>query len=155
LIGTPDRVARHWRDFIEYDAGKTETLFASVEADQMIVVSGLRVWSLCEHHMLPFWCDISIGYIPDKHVLGLSKFARIAHKFAHRLQIQEQLVQQIADEISEITGSSDVAVTASGVHLCMVMRGIKTQGDFRSSIMRGAFRENQETRKEFFDLVQK
>ena len=123
------------------------------QTNQMVIVSGMRVWSLCEHHLLPFWADISIGYIAKDKVLGLSKFARIAHKYAHRPQIQEQMVQQIADEIQEVTGSEDIAVVASGVHLCMVMRGIRTEGTMTSSIMRGAFFYNESARREFLDLI--
>ena len=108
----------------------------------------------CEHHMLPFWCDLSIGYIANGEVLGLSKFGRIAHQFAHRLQIQERLVQQVADEVQRITQSPDVAVLASGVHLCMVMRGIKTPAAMTSSIMRGCFRQEASARQEFLNLIQ-
>src|SRR5579864_7086127 len=97
---TPRRWADAWREFIEYNPGTTETTFASTSIDQIVCVSGLRVWSLCEHHLLPFWCDVSIGYIPNAKVLGLSKFARIAQQFAHRLQLQERLGQQVADEIT-------------------------------------------------------
>ena len=82
----------------------------------------MRVWYLCAHHLLPFWCDVSVAYILNGQVLGLSKFARIAH----RLQIQEQLVTQIADEVQWITHADHVAVMAQGVHLCMSMRGIQT-----------------------------
>ena len=79
LKDTPRRIANFWREFIEYDAGKLDTTFSAVKHNQMVCVTGLRVWSMCEHHMLPFWCDVSIAYIADKKVLGLSKFARIAH----------------------------------------------------------------------------
>jgi GTP cyclohydrolase I len=118
----------------------------------MVCVSGMRVSSLCEHHLLPFWCDVSIGYIPDRKVLDLSKFARIAQQFAHRLQLQERLGQQIADEISRITGTENVAVVLKGEHLCMTARGIRTPGLMTSSIMRGVFRAS-ETRMEFLRLI--
>src|SRR5262245_13700030 len=78
LQGTPRRWADWWREFIEYDPGNTETTFSSVSTDQLVCVSGMRVFSLCEHHLLPMWCDVSIGYVPGDKVLGLSKFARIA-----------------------------------------------------------------------------
>ena len=155
LVGTPARWASFWREFIEYDPGRTETAFEAIETDQMVVVTGIRVWSLCEHHLLPFWCDLSIGYITRDKVLGLSKFARIAHQFAHQLQIQERLVQQIADEITRLTNSEDVAVLARGCHTCMIMRGIKTDGTMVSSMMRGVFREKAEARAEFLRLVEK
>lgn len=138
---------------MEYDPGNTDTCFESVTTDQMVVVTGMRVFSLCEHHLLPFWCDISIGYIATDKVLGLSKFARIAHKHAHKLQIQERLVHEIAEEIKEITGIQDVAVVSKGVHLCMVMRGVRTPGVLHSSILSGRFREYAKVREEFFHLL--
>ncbi|HZR43140.1 MAG TPA: GTP cyclohydrolase I [Ktedonobacteraceae bacterium] len=153
LLDTPRRWADSWREFIEYDPGTTETTFESVAIDQMVTVSGLRVWSTCEHHLIPFWCDVAIGYIAREKVLGLSKFARIAHQFAHQLQIQERLGQQIADEISRITGTEDVAVVLKGEHLCMSARGIRTPGLMTSSVMRGVFRAEYETRMEFLRLI--
>jgi GTP cyclohydrolase IA len=153
LLDTPRRWADSWREFIEYDPGTTETTFESVAIDQMVTVSGIRVSSLCEHHLMPFWCDVAIGYITREKVLGLSKFARIAHQFAHQLQIQERLGQQIADEISRITGTEDVAVVLKGEHLCMSARGIRTPGLMTSSVMRGVFRAEYETRMEFLCLI--
>ena len=153
LVETPRRWAAMWREFIEYNPGQTETVFESVQTDQMVVVSGMRVWSLCEHHLLPFWCDIAIGYIARDCVLGLSKFGRIAHQYAHRLQLQEQLVQQIAVEVSRVTGSPDVAVIGRGEHLCMSMRGVKTPAIMTSSAMYGVFREKPEARAEFLALT--
>jgi GTP cyclohydrolase IA len=150
---TPRRWADSWREFMEYNPGTTETTFSSVAADQMVCVSGIRIASLCEHHLLPFWCDVSIGYIPDEKFLGLSKFARIAHQFAHRLQLQERLGQQIADEISRITGTENVAVVLKGEHFCMTARGIRTPGLMTSSVMRGVFRTQSNTRMEFLRLI--
>jgi GTP cyclohydrolase I len=153
LEDTPRRFANYWREFINYEPGTIDTAFEVVTTDQMITVSGIRVWSLCEHHLLPFWCDVAIGYIATDKVLGLSKFARIAHKHAHRLQVQERLVDDIANEITALTGSNDVAVVGKGVHTCMVMRGIKTDGVMTSSVMRGIFRERPEARAEFMGLT--
>jgi GTP cyclohydrolase I len=153
LLDTPRRWADAWREFIEYDPGTTDTCFESVSADQMVCVSGLRVTSFCEHHLLPFWCDVAIGYITGEKVLGLSKFARIAHQFAHQLQLQERLGQQIADEVSRIVGTEDVAVVLKGEHLCMTARGIRTPGLMTSSVMRGVFRMESETRLEFLRLI--
>lgn len=153
LKDTPARVSRFWRDFVEYKAGNTNTAFETVTTDQMVIVSGLRVWSLCEHHLLPFWADITIGYIAEKKILGLSKFARIAHRHAHKLQVQERLVHDIADEIQAITGSDNVAVIGRGMHTCMIMRGIRTDGLMTTSIMRGAFRESHEARLELINLT--
>src|SRR6201981_1647940 len=89
---TPNRFARWWKEFIDYDPGTIETTFAfeSFRTDQMVVCAGVPVFSLCEHHLLPFRCEISMAYIASEHVLGLSKFARIAHKYSHRLQVQER-----------------------------------------------------------------
>lgn len=154
LNETPRRFARWWREFIEYDPGCIDTAFEMADRiGQMVVVSGLRVWSLCEHHLLPFWCDISIAYIPKGQVLGLSKFARIADLFAHKLQIQERLVQQVAEMVKDVTGSDDVAVFAEGEHLCMVMRGIKKPGLMTSLMMNGKFQDSADLRSEFLSIV--
>lgn len=153
LVDTPRRFARFWREFMVHDPGKLNVGFESVTVDQMVVVSGIRVWSLCEHHLVPFWCELDMAYIADKTVLGLSKFARIAHKHAHRLQLQERLVHDIADEIQAHTESDNVAVVGRGVHLCMVMRGVKTEGTMGSSVLRGKFRDDPLVRSEFLQLV--
>jgi GTP cyclohydrolase I len=154
LRETPRRWADAWREFIEYDPGTTETTFSSVSSEQLVCVSGIRVASLCEHHLLPFWCDVSIGYILDEKVLGLSKFARIAQQFAHRLQLQERLGEQIADEIARITGTQHVAVVLKGEHYCMTARGIRMPGRMTSSVMRGVFRTESQTRMEFLRLIE-
>ncbi len=153
LVETPRRIANFWRDFIEYDAGKLDTTFSAVKHNQMVAVTGMRVWSMCEHHMLPFWCDVSIAYIADDKVLGLSKFARIAHKHAHNLTLQEQLVSDIATELKEILGTEDVAVMAKGEHLCMTMRGIRTPHRMISSALSGKFHK-AEQRMEFLRLIE-
>src|SRR5450432_588990 len=97
LKDTPRRWASWWQEFIEYQPGTTDTSFEPITTDQMVVISGMRIYSLCEHHLLPFWCDVSIGYVVHEKVLGLSKFARIAQKVAHRLQLQERIVHDIAN----------------------------------------------------------
>jgi GTP cyclohydrolase I len=152
LLETPRRIADFWREFIEYDPGKLETTFDSVRHNQMVAVTGMRVWSMCEHHMLPFWCDVSVAYIADDKVLGLSKFARIAHKNAHALSLQEKLVADISDDLQKILGTKNVAVMAKGEHLCMTMRGIRTPHRMISSALNGQFLQ-AETRAEFFNLV--
>lgn len=153
LIDTPRRFAKWWDEFINYDPGNTNTVFESVTTDQMVVVSGIRVWSICEHHLLPFWCNISIGYIATDKVLGLSKFVRICEKYAHRLQIQERLIHEISNEVSRITETDDVAVYSSGKHLCMMMRGVKSDGLMKTSILKGRFREYSKVRDEFFSII--
>ncbi|MGW1491356.1 GTP cyclohydrolase I [Streptomyces sp. NBC_00191] len=139
LVDTPRRYAKWWREFIDYEAGKVETLFETVSEEQLVFVSDMRVWSLCEHHLLPFNCNLSIAYRSAKNLLGLSKFGRIAHKHAHKLQVQERLVADIAKEIEDITGSPDVAVIGRGEHLCMTMRGIRTGALMTSAVFGGVF----------------
>jgi len=153
LKETPRRVAAYWREFIEYNPGNFDTTFESVKSDQLVIVTGLRVFSLCEHHLLPFWCNISIGYVTKDKVLGLSKFARIAHKYAHSLQLQERLVQEIALEVQEICSTENVAVLARGKHTCMIMRGVRTDGIMISSYMGGEFRDYIALRAEFMQLA--
>ena len=155
LRETPHRWADAWREFIEYDPGTTDTCFESVSTDQMVVVSGMRVWSICQHHLLPIWADISIGYIATDRILGLSKFARITQKYAHQLQLQERLCKEIADEIVMLAKSPNVAILAQEQHLCMTARGIKTPAIMTSSIMRGVFREKHEARMEFLRLTER
>ena len=152
LRDTPRRHAKHWREFIEYAPGSMDTAFAAEGTDQMVVVGGIRVWSLCEHHLLPFWCDVAIGYVPTDKVLGLSKLGRIAHYYAHRLQLQEQLVAQVAQHVKDATGSENVAVVAQGEHSCMTMRGIKTPATMSSTKLFGVFRQIA-ARDEFYTLA--
>lgn len=152
LRDTPARWARWWVEFIDYHPGQMATGFGSTDTDQIVVVSGMRVWSLCEHHLLPFWADIAVGYRPGRRILGLSKFARIAHRRAHALQVQERLVRQIADDVEAATQSPDVAILATGQHLCMAARGIKTNALMTTSVMRGLFRTDSRARAEFLAL---
>lgn len=153
LAETPRRFAAFWTEFVRYDPGTTDTTFEAVSTDQMVVVSGMRVWSMCEHHLLPFWCDITVGYIAQDRVLGLSKFARIAQACAHKLQLQERLVTEIGDEVARITGTDNIAVIGRGEHLCMVMRGIRSEHLMSSSYTRGLFRDDPRTREEFLMLA--
>lgn len=153
LRDTPRRWANMWREFSEYDAGTVGTVFESVSSDQMVIVSGIRVWSLCEHHLLPFWCDVAIGYITHEYIIGLSKLARIAHMHAHRLQVQEQLGRDIAEEVCLRTGSPDVAVLLRGEHLCMSMRGIRAPALMTSSVVMGSFKTDAAARAEFMALA--
>ena len=153
LRDTPQRVARAYAELLDYDPGTLDTAFPGGQVDQMIAVSGMRVWSLCEHHLLPFWCDVTAAYLPHGRLLGLSKVGRVVEKHAHRLQIQERLVEGVADELEELTGSDDVAVLASGEHLCMSMRGVRLPARMTSSVLRGAFRDDPAARAEFFALA--
>lgn len=153
LRETPERFARWWREFIDYEPGSVGTLFESVGTSQLVVVSDIQVWSLCEHHLLPFNCSVTIAYRPADRLLGLSKFARIAHRHAHKLQVQERLVSEIAQDVAVLSGTEDVAVIARGEHLCMTMRGIKAAAEMTSTAYRGAFGEDAGLRAEMFNLL--
>ncbi|MFJ1706961.1 GTP cyclohydrolase I [Kitasatospora sp. NPDC088346] len=155
LRDTPRRYARWWREFTQYDPGTVDTTFESVSSGQTVIVSGMQVWSLCEHHLLPFTCTLAVAYRARNDILGLSKFARIAHKHAHRLQLQERLVADIADEIEKTVGSPDVAVVGSGEHLCMTMRGIRTGSLMTSSLLKGVFEKDGPERTELLALLQR
>lgn len=153
LADTPRRFADWWAEFIDYDPGRIDTAFVAETEDEMVVVKGVRVWSLCEHHLLPFNATVTIGYIPRDTIVGLSKLARIAHQHAHALQVQERMTRQIADTVARVSGSPDVAVLAYGEHLCMSMRGIRSPASMRTSVLRGAFRDQPATRAEFTHLA--
>jgi GTP cyclohydrolase I len=120
------------------------------EGSEMVVVKGIEFYSLCEHHMLPFFGQVHIGYIPGEKILGLSKFARIVDLFARRLQVQERLSVQIAEAIQQVLEPRGVGVVVEGVHLCMMMRGVEKQHSRTvTSAMLGVFREDAKTREEF------
>ena len=120
----------------------------------MVIVKDIEFFSLCEHHLLPFIGKCHIAYIPQGKVLGLSKFARIVEHYARRFQIQEQLTEDIANTIADITGARGVGVIMESQHLCMMMRGVeKQQASMSSSKMLGLFKSNEITRREFLALV--
>lgn len=126
----------------------------SVCYDEMVVVKDIEVFSLCEHHLLPFFGKCHVGYIPSKRVIGLSKIARLVNLYARRLQIQERLTSQIAKAIQEHLSPEGVGVVIEARHLCMVMRGVEKQHSSAvTSAMLGAFRENKQTRDEFLSFV--
>ena len=126
----------------------------SVCYDEMVVVKDIEFYSLCEHHMLPFFGKCHVAYIPNKKVVGLSKVARLVNMFARRLQIQERLTSQIAQTISEQLSPQGVGVIVEARHLCMVMRGVEKQrSEAVTSAMLGVFRDNKQTRDEFLSLV--
>jgi GTP cyclohydrolase I len=128
-------------------------LFAS-DNDEMIIVDNIELYSLCEHHMLPFIGKAHVAYIPTGKVLGLSKIARLVDMFARRLQIQENLTRQIADAVQQVTGAAGVAVVIEARHMCMMMRGVEKQNStMNTSVMLGAFRESSNTRQEFLQLI--
>ena len=126
----------------------------SVHYDEMVVVKDIEFFSLCEHHLLPFFGKAHVAYLPSKRVLGLSKIARLVNMYARRLQIQERMTSQIADAISEKISPEGVGVIIEARHLCMQMRGVEKQhGQAVTSAMVGSFRHNKQTRDEFLSLV--
>ena len=158
LRGTPSRVEQSlnfltggYRESISDVLN--EALF-KVDYDEMVIVRDIEVYSLCEHHMLPFFGRCHVGYLPRSHVIGLSKIPRIVDVFARRLQVQERLTQQIAETIREAINPRGVAVTIEAQHLCMMMRGIqKRNSKMITSAMLGKFREDQRSRMEFLNLI--
>ncbi len=121
---------------------------------EMVLVKDIELYSMCEHHMLPFIGKAHVAYIPSGKVIGLSKIARIVDMYARRLQIQENLTKQIADAIMDVTGAAGVGVVIESQHLCMMMRGVEKQnGVMKTSMMTGIFRSNPSTRSEFLSLI--
>jgi GTP cyclohydrolase I len=153
LRDTPRRVAQAWREFIEYEPGRMHTHFTSVASGQMVGVSGMECWSFCEHHLLPFKVTVTAAYIPNKILLGLSKFGRIVAGAAHQLQVQERLTEQIANQLIGLTDTESVAVIARGEHICMAMRGVRMPAIMTTSVMFGAFQSDPLVRAEFLNLV--
>ncbi len=158
LRKTPERVARALRFLTEGYAQDPEAilnqaLFTSSN-DEMVLVRDIEFYSLCEHHMLPIIGRAHVAYIPDGKVVGLSKIPRIVNVFARRLQIQEQMTEQIADAIEKIIGPKGVAVVIHARHMCMEMRGVeKINSTTVSSALRGLFKSDQRTRNEFYNLI--
>ena len=124
------------------------------DTDEMIIVKDIEVYSLCEHHLLPFFGKCHVGYLPKGKIIGLSKVARIVDIFARRLQVQENLTRQIAETLMKSVGASGVAVVMEAQHLCMMMRGVEKQNSvMKTSCMLGAFRREISTRSEFLSLI--
>lgn len=158
LVDTPARAAKAMEYLTKgyhqsLDEVVNNALFPS-DNRNMVVVKDIELYSMCEHHMLPFIGKCHVGYIPQGKVLGLSKIARIVDMFARRLQIQESLTEEVAQTISEVTGAEGVGVVVEAKHLCMMMRGVEKQNSvMRTSSMLGSFRARQETREEFLNLI--
>jgi GTP cyclohydrolase IA len=158
LVRTPLRVEKALKFLTsgyaaDIDAVLNEALF-TVDYNEMVIVKDIDFYSLCEHHLLPFFGKCHVAYIPRKQVIGLSKIPRLVEVYARRLQIQERMTNQIAETIREKIDPLGVAVVCEGTHLCMSMRGVEKQNSFAvTSAMIGAFRDNARTRMEFLELV--
>ena len=158
LLDTPKRAAKAFK-FLNngYDKTLEEVLNGAIfqaDTEDMVIVKDIELYSLCEHHLLPFIGKCHIAYIPDGKVLGLSKLARIVDMYARRLQIQEKLTKQIADAVEVAIGAKGVAVVVEAKHLCMMMRGVEKQNSvMTTSVMTGIFREDRSTRMGFLNLI--
>ncbi|RUM70643.1 MAG: GTP cyclohydrolase I FolE [Sulfurovum sp.] len=158
LLKTPSRVAKAWSFLTEgYHQDPKEILSQALftsSNDEMVVVRDIEFYSTCEHHMLPIIGRAHVAYIPDGKVVGLSKIPRIVNVFARRLQIQEQMTEQIADAISQSINPKGVAVVLHARHMCMEMRGVqKINSTTVSSALRGLFKSDQRTRSEFYNII--
>ncbi|MDA9716113.1 GTP cyclohydrolase I FolE [Candidatus Marinimicrobia bacterium] len=159
LLNTPKRVAKAW-DFLTkgYSENLDELINNAIfegESKDMVIVKNIEFYSLCEHHMIPFYGKAHIGYIPNGKIIGLSKLARITDLFSQRLQVQERLTNQIALCLQEVLNPRGVAVVLEGKHFCMLSRGVQKQNSIAtSSSMLGIFREKESTRNEFLKLIE-
>jgi GTP cyclohydrolase I len=158
LLKTPQRVANSLAFLTEgYSSSAEEVVGKGIfkeEHDNMIMVRDIELYSLCEHHMLPFFGKAHVAYIPNGKIVGLSKIPRIVDVYARRLQVQERLTEQIADGLCRVVNPSGVGVVIEAFHLCMMMRGVQKQNSKTiTSALRGAFREDPKTRDEFLRLA--
>lgn len=158
LIKTPERVMKAYKFLLQGYSKKMDTIINQAifqsEVNNMIIIKNIEIYSLCEHHMLPFFGKCHIGYIPTKKILGISKLCRIAEIYARRLQVQERLTSQIAKEIFESINAHGVGVVMECQHLCMMMRGVEKQNSIMiTSSVLGSFHDDTPTRIEFMNLV--
>ncbi len=158
LLRTPRRVAEAMRFFTAgYAQDPIETLndaLFDVDYDEMVLVKDIDFYSLCEHHMVPFFGRVQVGYIPNGKVVGLSKIPRLVDMFARRLQVQERFTTQVAEVLDEVLQPRGVGVVVEAKHLCMVMRGVEKQNSFAiTSSLRGDFSSDSKTRSEFMELI--
>ena len=158
LIKTPNRVAEAYKFLTSgYSKNIDEILNGAIfdeKYDEMVIVKDIDFYSLCEHHMLPFYGKVHVSYIPNGRIVGLSKIPRIVEVFARRLQVQERMTQEIADTIEKYLEPQGVAVVVEGIHMCMMMRGVEKQNAYAiTSAVHGVFNEDARTRSEFMNLI--
>jgi GTP cyclohydrolase IA len=158
LVATPGRVQRAWEFLSRGYSQSTESLLNNalftVQYNEMVIVKDIEMFSMCEHHLLPFFGKVHVAYIPNGKVIGLSKIPRLVDMFARRLQVQERLTTDIADAIVEAIKPQGVGVVIEARHLCMMMRGVEKQHSSAvTSAMRGVFLETKSTREEFLSLL--
>ncbi|HBR86835.1 MAG TPA: GTP cyclohydrolase I FolE [Candidatus Marinimicrobia bacterium] len=158
LLKTPERVAKAWDFFSQgYDTDIQSIVNGAIfeeDCSEMVVVRDIEFFSMCEHHLIPFFGRCHVGYLPNKKIIGLSKIPRIVDAFAQRLQVQERLTGQVAETLMDILDPKGVGVVMEGRHLCMQMRGVEKQNSFATtSAMLGQFRDSAETRSEFLSII--
>jgi GTP cyclohydrolase I len=160
LKDTPGRISRMYKELTSgYSVSPRELVNGAIfdeKYDEMVIVRDIEFYSLCEHHLLPFFGKCHVSYIPNGKIIGLSKIPRIVEVFSRRLQVQERMTVQVADFLSDILNPEGVAVVAEAYHLCMAMRGVKkAEANMLTSSMRGVFKEDERTRSEFLRLIGK
>jgi GTP cyclohydrolase I len=158
LDGTPRRVAASLRfltqGYEQDPVGVLNNALFEVSYDEMVLVKDIDFYSLCEHHLIPFFGRVHVGYIPDGKVVGLSKLPRIVEIYARRLQVQERFTMQLAETLEQVLAPRGVGVVVEAIHLCMMMRGVEKQNAFAiTSSMRGVFQSDPKTRSEFMELI--
>jgi len=160
LAETPKRVVESWKELFSGYNDDPSTLFKTFDIDeaqnynQMVLLTNIQVYSFCEHHLLPFYGKAHVAYIPDDMIIGVSKLARLVEMFARRVQIQERIGEQVTNALMDHLSPKGAACTIKAVHLCMRMRGCSEQDSIMvTSSLKGAFRENQDTRSEFLQLI--
>ena len=158
ILRTPERVAKSW-DF--FTKGYTQDLSSIIndaifteDYDEMVTIKDIDFFSLCEHHLLPFFGKAHVAYIPDGKIIGLSKVPRIVEMFSRRLQVQERMTQQIAEILNDVLTPKGVAVVLEGEHMCMQMRGVEKQNSYATtSSMKGIFLKDSRTREEYLNII--
>ena len=158
LLETPNRVVKAMSEIFDGYQVDIDSLFTSFDGegkDQIVVVKDIETWSVCEHHLLPFHLQVAVAYLPFDRVIGVSKIERLVHAYAHRLQLQERITEQVANTLMDKLRPQGVGVIIEGEHLCMRMRGVKGTGKVVTSVMLGEFRESPGLRQELLGVLRK